>query len=249
LWRIWLRLGIQDVRLRFRRSAVGVAWIFINLIIMILSIGLIYGTLFKMDISAFLPMLTIGLILWSYLFSSIVDGGNAFVASEGYIKQISLPIQVYILRWFVSISLTMIISAPVYVIVAALFGVRVGLGTLWVLPGLLALAVVSVLAITVFAYLNAHFRDTSHLAGSLMQVFFYATPIIWPAEALRERGLGLVVDINPFHHLLEVVRHPLLRAEPAPTVTYLAVGLVILVMGTAAVKVARQYGRSVVFFL
>ena len=90
LWRIWARLGVQDVRLRFRRSSLGVAWIFVTLTINILAIGLIYGALFKQEVHHFIPMLTIGLVIWSYLTSSIIDGGNAFVASEGYIKQIPL---------------------------------------------------------------------------------------------------------------------------------------------------------------
>ena len=45
LWRIWARLGVQDVRLKFRRSALGVSWIFVNLTVMVLAIGFIYANL------------------------------------------------------------------------------------------------------------------------------------------------------------------------------------------------------------
>ena len=80
LWRIWVRLGIQDVRLRFRRSVIGMGWIFLNLAIMILAIGFIYGNLFGQDLGTFIPYLTVGLVTWGYLTNSIVEGGNAFVA-------------------------------------------------------------------------------------------------------------------------------------------------------------------------
>ncbi len=106
LWHIWVRLGVQDVRLKFRRSVVGPAWIFLNLAVLVVSIGFIYANLLGQDAREFVPYLTIGLILWGYLTNSIVDGGNAFIHSEGYIKQISLPIYVYIFRSFVSIGLT-----------------------------------------------------------------------------------------------------------------------------------------------
>src|SRR5262245_1494111 len=96
LWHIWARLGVQDVRLKFRRSVVGPAWIFLNLAVLVLSIGFIYANLLGQSASNFVPYLTIGLITWGYLTNSIVEGGNAFVNSEGYIKQISLPIYVYI---------------------------------------------------------------------------------------------------------------------------------------------------------
>src|SRR5713101_4348 len=106
LWRIWTRLGVQDVRMRFRRSVIGVGWIFLNLATVILAVGYIYGHLLGQDLHEFVPYLTVSLVIWGYLTSSIVEGGNAFVASEGYIKQISLPIYVYVLRFFVSIGLT-----------------------------------------------------------------------------------------------------------------------------------------------
>ena len=249
LWRIWVRLGIQDIQYRFRRSSVGIAWVFFNLAITILAIGLIYGTLFGQDLSKFMPLLTAGLVTWGYLTSSILDGGNAFVASEGYIKQISLPIYVYIFRFFVNISLIALIQLAVYVIVVLLYQVPVGWGILWVIPGMVLLAMVSLLAIAIFAYLNARFRDVSHLTAPVMQVLFYITPIIWPAEVLRQRGFGLIIDLNPFYHILEVVRRPLLISEPADPVDYLVVALVIVLMGGLAAWLIRFYHRRIVFFL
>ncbi len=249
LWRIWLRLGVQDVRLRFRRSALGLAWIFVNLLVSILAIGFVYGVLFKLEVNTFIPMLSVGLIIWGYLTASIIEGGVAFIASEGYIKQIALPIYVYVLRSFVSISLTTLISLATYVLVVLIFAVPIGVGILWAIPGLILVALASLLAITIFAFLNAHFRDTAPLAGSVMQVLFYVTPVIWPAESLRERGAGPVVDFNPFYHLLEVVRQPLLYSRPAAALNYLVTGLVIVVLGGVAARVLLHFHRRIIFSL
>src|SRR5262245_6650582 len=109
LWHIWTRLGIQDVRLKFRRSALGPAWILVNLAVLVTAIGFIYANLLRQDPREFMPYLTVGLVMWLYLTNSIVEGGNAFVNSEGYIKQISLPIYVYLFRAFVSVAITTLI--------------------------------------------------------------------------------------------------------------------------------------------
>ena len=172
LWHIWVRLGLQDVRLKFRRSVVGVGWIFVNLAVLVSAIGVIYANLLGQDTREFIPYLTIGMILWGYLTSSIVDGGNAFVNSEGYIKQISLPIYVYVFRFFVSISLTMLISLLAYGVVAVIYAVPITLGTLLAVPGLGMVMASSLLLITIFAHLNARFRDIAHLASVGMQVLF-----------------------------------------------------------------------------
>ena len=250
LWHIWLRLGMQDVRLKFRRSALGIGWIFVNLAVLVSSIGFIYTNLLGQDTREFIPYLTIGMILWGYLTSSIVDGGNAFVNSEGYIKQISLPIYVYVFRFFVSISMTTLIAMLAYLIVAVLYAVPLGAGTLLAIPGLLMVMLTSLLLVTIFAHLNARFRDVAHMASVGMQVLFYVTPVIFPAELLRGRAdLSFVVNLNPLYHLLEVVRRPLLSNGPADAQSYLAAGMVIVLLTTVAAVVIATNQRRIVYAL
>ena len=250
LWHIWIRLGMQDVRLKFRRSAVGVGWIFVNLAVLVSSIGFIYANLLGQDTREFIPYLTIGMILWGYLTSSIVDGGNAFVNSEGYIKQISLPIYVYIFRFFVSISMTTLIAMLAYVVVAVIYAVPFGAGTLLALPGLLLVMVASLLLVTIFAHLNARFRDIAHMASVGMQVLFYVTPVIFPAELLRRRtDLSFVVNLNPMYHLLEVVRRPLLAGVAADWHSYATASVVIVVLTAVAAVVIATNQRRIVYSL
>ncbi len=250
LWPIWARLGMQDVRLKFRRSAIGPAWIFVNLAVMVLSIGFIYANLLGQDPGQFIPYLTIGMILWGYLTNSIVDGGNAFIHAEGYIKQISLPIYIYIFRSFVSISTTTLITMGAFAIVAVVYQIPIGPGTLLAVPGLVMVMATSLLLITIFAHLNARFRDIAHMATVGMQVLFYVTPVIFPASLLRHRrDLSLVIDLNPMYHLLEVVRQPLLNATPAAWHSYAAVGLVLVILFAASAAVISAFQRRIVFAL
>jgi lipopolysaccharide transport system permease protein len=250
LWHIWTRLGLQDVKLKFRRSSIGPAWIFVNLAVLVLSIGFIYANLLGQEPSQFIPYLTIGLILWQYLTNSIVDGGNAFVHSEGYIRQISLPIYVYILRFFVSISLTTLITMIAFGMVAVIYRVPVGPGTLLAIPGLVMLMGTSLLLITIFAHLNTRFRDIAHMASVGMQVLFYVTPVIYPAALLTERRhLTPVIELNPLYHVIEVVRQPLLSASAASPQNYLAMLVIIAALFATAVIVIATNQRRIVFYL
>jgi ABC-type polysaccharide/polyol phosphate export permease len=250
LWPIWSRLGLQEFRLRFHRSALGTTWIFLQLSVMILAIGVIYSQLFGQDMHSFLPYLTVGLIAWAYLTGAICEGGSVFPSSEGYIKQIGLPVDVYVLRFFVRLTLTLLVSLPAYVVVALVYGIELGWGVLWFLPGVILVAAVAFLLSWIFAYLNARFRDVAHLATTLTQVVFYVTPVIWPQEMLRSRGqLAWIIDWNPFYHVLEVFRHPLLACEPADAVNYASVLVILLVLAVTAWIVRRCYGRQLVYVL
>jgi len=249
LWRIWLRLGLQDVRRRFRRSVIGTSWIFLNLGIMITAVGVIYGALLGQELRTFLPFLTVGLISWGYITSSVVEGGQAFIASEGYVKQIGLPLYVYVFRFFVSITTTAAISSLAYVVVAAVFRVGWRWGTLWVIPGIALLTLISLLLVTIFAYVTTRFRDAAYMAAAGLQVLFYVTPVLWPHRLLRERGLAWAVELNPLYHLLEVVRYPLLESEPAAPRNY-AVGVALaLALFVIAWWLARMLHRRIVYFL
>jgi ABC-type polysaccharide/polyol phosphate export permease len=249
LWHIWVRLGVQDVRHKFRRSTVGPAWIFLNLGVLIGAIGVIYGRLLGQDLHQFIPFLTAGLIIWGYLTTSISEGAHAFVNSEGYIKQIALPIYVYVFRCFTNVGLTAVISFSVFVIVALAYRVPIGVGTLWVVPGVLALMAVSLLVICILAHLHARFRDVAPMAAVAMQMAFYVTPVMFPGELLRSRRLGWAVDYNPFYHLVEVVRRPLVAAQPAAPESYLATVVVLAILAATAAAVIAHYRRRIVFVL
>lgn len=235
--------------MRYRRSALGFGWIFLNLTLFIFAVGLVYSKLLGQNMREFLPFLTIGLVGWGYITSSIVEGGNAFVASEGYIKQIGLPIYVYVFRFFVSITATLLISIPAYLIIAFIYSVKFGWGVLWVLPGILLLSMTSFLMIAIFAHLHARFRDIGHLASLGLQVMFFVTPVLWPAEMLSKGGMRWIIDINPLYHLLELIRRPLLMSQPAPDLSYAFVMILIGVLSWVAWVFTRLYSERIVYFL
>ena len=249
LWHIWMRLGVQDVRHKFRRSTVGPAWIFLNLGVLIAAIGIIYGRLLGQSLHEFIPYLTAGLIIWGYLTTSITEGAHAFVNSEGYIKQISLPIYVYVFRCAVNVGLTTMISFAVFVVVALAYRIPFGVGTLWAVPGSLLLIAISLMLICILAHLHARFRDIAPMAAVAMQMAMYVTPVMFPGELLRRRGMSWVVDFNPLYHMVEIVRRPLVAAQAAASIDYAASGAVLILLSAIAAGTVAYYRRRIVFVL
>jgi len=87
LWPIWLRIGLLDIQMRYRRSALGVGYIFINLAVMVFALGAIYGHILGQDLRIFLPFLTIGLVSWGYLTSSVVEGEARLSFQKGILNR------------------------------------------------------------------------------------------------------------------------------------------------------------------
>src|SRR3954469_24837889 len=99
LWPLWGRLGWNDILQRYRRSLLGPFWLTASMGIMVLSLGVVYGRLFKTDLNDFLPYLCVGLIVWGYISSAVSEAGTLFTGSESYIKQIRLPFCLYVFRF------------------------------------------------------------------------------------------------------------------------------------------------------
>ena len=93
-----LMLGWQDIKQRYRRSKLGPFWITISMGVMIAMIGIIFGQVLNMPIDDYLPFLSTGLILWSFFAASITEGSNAFIDSQGMIRQLDLPLSLYVMR-------------------------------------------------------------------------------------------------------------------------------------------------------
>ena len=74
---------------------------------------------------------------------------------------------------------------------------------------------------------SARFRDIPQLINSIVQIVFFVTPIMWKPELLRSRD-PIIADFNPFYHLVEIVRAPLLGQLPSAK-SYMAVLLITLV--------------------
>jgi ABC-type polysaccharide/polyol phosphate export permease len=96
---------------------------------------------------------------------------------------------------------------------------------------------------------GARFRDLPHLLGSLIQIAFYLTPVIFTVAMLKDRGLAFVYIVNPLYYLIELVRYPLLNnAHPPREVLTVALGYC-AVMGITALIVVRKMSHRIVYIL
>src|SRR5262249_18316337 len=106
-------------------------------------------------------------------------------------------------------------------------GVPVTWATLLFVPALLLVCVTMAWMNLVIAMVGARFRDLQPIIGSVLQLVFFVTPLIWDRHLVVGKVHDLFVDANPFYHLVEIMRAPLLGRAPSSltiaTVTMMAV--------------------------
>lgn len=213
-YHIFTTLGWQDVATRYRRSRVGAFWLTINIFVMIATLGIVFGTLFQQPMAEFLPYLAIGLILWNFLSNSINEGCICFTSASDTILQVRMPLLTHILR---TVWRNIIILGHNLIIIPLLFLAFLKPVTplaLLAIPGFILLVVNATWVMIILAVACARFRDLTLIAQNGIQVAFYVTPIMWSAALLPERAGTAILDFNPFYHLINIVRSPLLGSAP-----------------------------------
>jgi lipopolysaccharide transport system permease protein len=212
LWPLWVTLGWNDIRQRYRRSLLGPLWLTASMAIMVVSLGLIYARIYKTEIDNFLPFLSVGLLVWGFMSSTLVEAGTLFIGSESYIKQVRLPFFLYVYRFVWSRLIIFAHNFVIYLCVLIYFRISPGMVALEAIPGMLIVSLNALLVSLYLGMISARFRDIPQIVASFVQIVFFITPIMWKPEFFGARSYMILA--NPFFHLIEVVRAPLLGLAP-----------------------------------
>lgn len=243
---VWPTLGWLEIRQRYRRSMIGPFWLTISYGAMIAGIGPLYGILLGQDMSTYLPYLAVGFVGWFLISSLLTDGCNAFIAAEGMVKQIKLPLTVHVLR---VVWKNLIILAHNLVIVLAVIALYRP-GVTWhvfLAPlGVLVVALNGVWFGILFGLLCARFRDIPPIIASLVQLAFFLTPVIWRPDMLG--GNRWAAEWNPLFHFLEVIRAPILGYAVQAQSWGIVLGITLAGFGVSLVMFSR-FRRRIAYWV
>ncbi len=207
-YRVWLHLGWLEVRQRYQRSVLGPWWISFSMLIFILAMGKIFSRLFGQNLAEYMPYFAAGFLLWSFISMCINESTDLFKINSGFIKQVKLPYNLYVLKFLVRNLIIFAHNFVVYLLVIAFFKINPGWKGLLAIPGLFLLIVNLYWICLLVTLISTRFRDMVPIINSCLQILFFVTPISWMPKLLGENSI--VVKLNPFVYFLDLVRQPLL---------------------------------------
>jgi len=180
--------------------------------IFVIGLGAVYSLLFRTDISELMPHLALGMIVWSFISQLLTESCTTFNKVEGLMKQIRLPLTLHVLSTTWTNIIVFIHNAAIFILVAAWFRIWPGATGLLALPGMILVVLNAIWMGLLLATICARFRDIPEIVRNGIQLCFFVTPIFWKPSMLPDRAL--FIDVNPFYHLIEVIRAPLLGQLP-----------------------------------
>lgn len=244
-----LLLVWRDLQLRYRQAALGAAWAVIQPVTAMVVFSVVFGAFARMP-SDGLPYPVFayaGMVVWSYVAHAVTQAAQSLVSNVNLVTRTYVPRVVMPLAAVVAGLLDLAIAMALLVPLLAWYGLVPGSGVA-LLPALLLLAVGIALGLGLWlSALNVQYRDVRYVVPFLLQVWLFATPIVYPMSLVPERW-RIVAAVNPVAGVVEGVRSALL-GTPWPRDLLLAstaVTLVLVVTGAAYFRRVEQRFADVI---
>lgn len=229
-------LVVRDVKLRYKQTVFGVAWAVLQPLAAFAIFTVVFGRLAGLpsDGLPYAVFVYSGLLLWSYVSAAANAAAMSLVEQRDLVTRLRFPRLLAPLAGVTPPLLDMAIASALLVALLVWHGV-VPSAALALLPLLVIAAVLVAMSVGVWlCALNVQYRDVRHVLPFALQVWLFASPVIYPAS-LADGALRVVLAMNPMTGLLDAGRWILAGGQVPPLVDLLSLvaGAVLLVGGLA----------------
>jgi lipopolysaccharide transport system permease protein len=248
LWRfreLAVVLAERDLRVRYKQTALGVAWVVLQPLVAAAIFTIVFGRLAALpsDGLPYAVFVYSGLVIWTYFSRSLESVTQSLVQNRDLVTKTYFPALVAPVAMALPGLADFVVSLLILAVVIAAYGVTPD-AALVLLPVWVAACVLVVLAAGLWlSALNVRYRDVRHTMTFLIQVWFFASPVVY-SSSLVEGSWKYVYALNPMVGVLDGFRWSVTDA-PAPgweLVVSLAVVLVTLGSGLVYfLRAERQF--------
>ncbi len=241
---LWI-LTERDIKVRYKQTALGVAWVILRPVLSVAIFTAVFGYLAKIPSEGYpYPVFVLAAFIpWTFFSGAVAASGNSVLGSTGLIGKIYFPRLLIPMASIGSAVVDFAISALFLMAVLPLFDVAWTLSLLWIPMHLLVVLCLALGVGTLFSALIVRYRDFVGLMGYLLQVWMYATPVVFPASLVPGRWRWILY-LNPMAGLTEGFRAAFLGKpiEPGPFALSCIASVAVLVAGVAYfAKVERRF--------
>ncbi|MEL7040620.1 MAG: ABC transporter permease [Pseudomonadota bacterium] len=211
-WRVWFLMGNQDILMRYRRSRLGPFWISLSMASTVIGIGVLYSGIFEAEVGPYLAFIGAGFLIWAFIGGGLVEGCGALIEAEQHIRSVRVSTSVLCARIIWRNTIIFLHNFVLISLILMFVGLRPGPEAFLILPGVALLAMFLFACANVLGPLTLKYRDIAQIVSSLTQFMFFLTPILWMPDQGRVPSAWVLY--NPFFHLIELVRAPMLGQLP-----------------------------------
>ncbi len=203
---LWV-LVLRDVKVRYKQTVLGVLWVILRPLASMVLFTLVFGKLARIpsDGAPYAVFVFAALVPWTFFSGAVAASGNSLVGSSGLIGKIYFPRLIIPVAAVGSGLVDLAVSTVFLLAIMPPFGVPLS-PALLAAPALVAAVLLLALGVgTLFSALAVSYRDFASILGFVLQIWMYATPVIYPSSLIPE-AWRWVLHANPMAALIEGFR-------------------------------------------
>lgn len=205
-------LVARDIKIKYRRSVLGVLWTLLNPLFMMIVLSVVFSNLFKFDIENFPLYLLSGQVIFNFFNDTTTSSMGAIISNGSLIKKIYVPKYLFVLSRVFSSFINLMASFTALMLVMVAMRVEMNWTVVFVPIPLLFLVGFSLGIGLILAAITVKFRDIMHLYSVFTTALMYLTPVIYPMSILPD-WLSPIVKANPVTNILLMFRDVMLNGN------------------------------------
>ncbi len=209
---LFYELVTRDIRLRYKRSILGIAWSLLVPLTQLLVLYFVFRLVLPLNIPNYTTYLFTGILPWTWFHSSLLAASGTIVDNPELVKQAGFPVAILPTITVTSHLIHFLLALPILFIFLFFDGYHLTSAIL-ALPLVIMLQFILTLSLAyLVAPFHVRFRDTNYLLGILLMLVFYLTPVFYDAATIPAR-YQMLYRLNPMVNLLGAYRHILIQGE------------------------------------
>lgn len=226
-------LVIRDIKIRYRRSVLGLLWTLINPILMMTVITIVFSHLFRFDIKNFPIYFFTGNVVFTFMVEATTNSLFSIIGSASLIKKVYIPKYLFPLSKVLSGLVNLFFAYIAMMLVMLVTGVSFGSAMLVSPLLILYVAMFTTGLGLILATVMVFFRDIAHLYSVVTLAWMYLTPIFYPSSLLEGKA-SWMLTVNPMYHYISYFRSLVLENHVPgieANISCFLIGFIFLVAG------------------
>ncbi|MGP4123817.1 MAG: ABC transporter permease [Sodalis sp. (in: enterobacteria)] len=233
-----LQLAKRDFFVRYKQTGLGLLWAVINPLTSFVLYTFVFGLLVKIPTpeysSSYSAVLIVGILFWNFFSTSLTSVSDSLINNIGLMKKVYFPRAAFGLASLFVAFIDLVVALIFFIPVLWYLHVNINFSRLVIyLPFCVLTTLLFAWGIGAFiAIFKMKYKDFKHVIPLVMQVLFYASPIVYTLSIVPEKYIYLY-NINPFSHILTLARYAFLDGKETPNMLItLVMAMIVTVMGT-----------------
>ncbi|MGB9979577.1 ABC transporter permease [Methanobacterium sp.] len=238
----------RDIKIKYRRSVLGIFWSFLNPLLMMVVLTVIFSTFFGSNIVNYPVYLLTGKLVFDFYAQGSKAAMLSIRKNASIIKKVYVPKYMYslgvILSNFVTFGLSLIVLFGVMLVTNASFTIYI----LYAILPILLLLMLTIGAGLLLATVTVFFRDIEHLYGVFVTMLMYGSAIFYPIDIVPE-SYRFLFELNPVYAIISLCRDSFVYGKIFDLNTLLYVSVVSAVVFVLGILLFYKYQDKFILYI